>query len=967
MKQHAWLLLWLLTWSLGAAQAAPPLRPTGAPPADETLRPFDARDFALAYDVLLGAGDLQRAFLVAQQAVAALPLDPAWRRKLAQVSEWTQRPQVAAEQWIALFRQGDRSADVVQAVIRLAPMVDQPMLALQAWQVQANRQALTDNQWRDVYSLYETAAEPAQGSLYFETRFAQYKNPLLLEFAGRLAENAGDDDRAQRLYLQRADLAPFSLDVVLRAVVHLVRRDKMQQALAVLEAHEQQVPAASFEYWRLLSQVAWEARAFDKAQAAYARYAELPQATAADWSRLIFLVREQHPEQAADLALQAWRRFGSATQLLLGLSLYAEHNNLSAQARAYAALADQAEVLAVQEPRFLLLRAQFYQRQKKPDLAWVDLHRALQLHPVNNDVVLAGLWFLIDNQKTKLLPAVMQRHAAQAQLDPAFWQAYAAASLVLAQHREAVIWYAKAARQQPDNELLLLNYADALALTRQTGMADRVRRHAWLLLKNKHPQPVMTTASLAQNPDLLALARLSLLDQPGDHGLALVRQWVSQLRGLPDAPGAEQTTVLVLGWAVLKEQFGNARQWMWQRYARQSQQAAPLWGQSQTALQLSESQTLQTLLDQHGSALPVENHIDMAVELGHTQQALDLAFNAMAQQDSETLYDRFRQHAPAQANYVQLGVDLEQQGSQDSRGMQLEARLNPHAKLQLVLTGVVQHYTSHDAVLAELTPASGGLQSLQVQWLGPRGPTRLALARRQDWDGLTSLQLTQNLHWGSRVQLEVGMDWRVGSTLSQAARQAAYENSLWGSANYALGKREYVRVAPRLVNYYTRFGDALGSSQLLDLELGYRLRTEYPDWRLRGVVSHQNFSRTDGLRAATLALPSAALQSAVSTGSINTDTLFIPDDSTSLGLCASLGDAMDGQGRQNVYLRAWRPFLDVCFNHNPLTGSGFNSVLGVAGSLLGNDRLLLQLKHSDGTQPGSTPSKTLALRYRHYF
>jgi hypothetical protein len=88
--------------SASAVEAAPPLAQSTAAvnsaPGSESLRAFDPQDFELAYQVLLGVGDLKRAFLVAQRAVQALPGDRQWRRKLAQVSEWTQRPDIAAQQ-----------------------------------------------------------------------------------------------------------------------------------------------------------------------------------------------------------------------------------------------------------------------------------------------------------------------------------------------------------------------------------------------------------------------------------------------------------------------------------------------------------------------------------------------------------------------------------------------------------------------------------------------------------------------------------------------------------------------------------------------------------------------------------------------------------------------------------------------------------------------------------------------------
>ena len=952
--------------SLQLAQAAPPLAPLAAPGGGaELLRPFDPADFALAYNVLLGAGDLERAFLVAQRAVQASPGDRQWRHKLAQVSDWAKRPDVAAQQWLALFGLGDRATNTLQAVIRLAPLADQPLLALQAWAELAKQQPLTDVQWLDVFGLYEMAAEPSKGSHFFEAQFAANKNPDLLAFAARLAENAGDDDRAQRLYSQRASMLPFSMDVVLKAVVFLIRRDKMQEALVLLQAHQHQVPAQAIDYWRLLGQVAWEARDYGAAKAAYAHYANQPQATLADWSRLIFLMRQEHPAQTADLALQAYKRFGSVEQLLLSLGIYAELGDMAAQARVYAELGGPATNVLAKEIRFLMMRAQFYQRQKKLDLAWVDYRQALKQSPQNAEVVLANLWFLIDGQRVELLPALMREYADQAVTDPVFWQSYAAASQVLERHREAVFWYAKAAARNANDPLMLLNYADALERTDQLVMADRMRRHAWLQLKQKYPL-AQTLHVAAQNSELLALARLRLMDQPGDAGMALVRQWVSQMRGLPDAPATEQTAVLVLGWAIVKEQFNNARAWMWLRYARQSQQAPPLWGDSQTALQLQETQTMGRLLTRHGEALPIYNRYDTAYALGHVQQAVDIAFKGMSPQDDEPLYDRYRQHVPGQANYVQLAWGDTHQGGLNSHGLRFETRLVINPKLHLTLSGTRQQQAGADPVLQALTPATDRLASVQARWLGQRGETTVTIARRDELDGLMSFRLQQSVQLGGRLSLDAGVDLRGESTVSLPMQVAGYENTLYGGVNYTLGKREYVRIAPRYSRYYTQFGDELGNGKLLDMEFGYRIRTEYPDWRLRAFLTRQLFSRTGALSDTAVARLPAGVQEAINNSIIDPLTYFVPESSTSLGACWSMGENLAGQNLQTTYSRAWRPFFDLCLNHNTLSGNGRTGTLGLAGSVTGEDHLLLQLQNNDGRQPGSAPTNSLAVRYRRY-
>jgi Tfp pilus assembly protein PilF len=962
--------------SASAVNAAPPLaQPTVAAngaSGSELLRPFDPQDFELAYQVLLGAGDLKRAFLVAQRAVQTVPGDLLWRRKLAQVSEWSQRPDIAAHQWLALFGQGDRSVDTVRAVIRLAPQADQPLLALQAWAELAKRQPLTDAQWMDVFSLYELAAEPIKGAQFFESQFANTNNPKLLELAARLAENGGDDDRAQRLYSQRAGMAPFFLEVMLRAVVHLVRKDKMRDALTLLQAHQHQVPAQAVAYWQLLSQVAWDAGNYGVARSAYAQYVGNPQASIGDWSRLIFLVRQDHPAQAAQLALTAYRRFGSTDQLMLALEIYDQLGDTKNQTRVYAELGEKANALAATQPRFLLMRAQYYQRQKMPKLAWADFQQTLKRAPGDADILQANLWFLIDEQRVDVLPRLLRAHASEAIKDARLWATYAAASQVLERHRDAVGWYAKAAAHGPNDFPMLLNYADALERVGQTGMADRLRQHVWTQLKEKFPNARVAKIA-ASNPELLALARLSLVNQPGDPSLALVRQWVDQMRGLPDASSTEQTAILVLGWAIVTEQFSNARAWMWRRYARHSQMAPPLWADSQTALQLQETQTMDRLLSLRGDALPIYNRYDMAYTLGHAQQATDMAFRGMAPLDDEPLYDRYRQHMPSQANYVQLGWERQLQGGLNSHALQFETRFMVNPKLELLLSGArsQQSGADSDPVLQALTPSTDRLIGVQLNWYGSRGTSSLAVTKRDELDSLAGLRLQQSYQSGARMSLEAGLDWRAESNISLPMQVAGYENSLHANMTYTLGKREYLRIAPRTSRYYSQFGDDMGSGNFLDLEFGYRIRTEYPDWRLRGYLTRQLFSVGDGIGSESFTRLPLVAQTAVldafANNSIDQVHYFVPESSTSWGGCWGMGENLAGQNLQTTYTRAWRPFFDLCANHNTVSGSGASGSVGLAGSITGEDHVFIELRSSDGTQTGNSSINALVVRYRRYF
>jgi polysaccharide biosynthesis protein PelB len=196
---------------------------------------------------------------------------------------------------------------------------------------------------------------------------------------------------------------------------------------------------------------------------------------------------------------------------------------------------------------------------------------------------------------------------------------------------------------------------------------------------------------------------------------------------------------------------------------------------------------------------------------------------------------------------------------------------------------------------------------------------------------------------------------------------AGYEHSAYGSLSYTLDKRTYLRAAPRLSQYYTQFGDYLGSGRTLDLEAGYRIRTEYPDWRVRVLLSQQDISRDGSVSAASLASLPADLQASIAAGATDPLGYFLPENSTSWGLCAGMGENLAGQNIQTVYSRGWRPYVDMCFRDNTRTGSGYSATAGLVGSITGKDHVAIDFQNGNALSNVEGPTRSLTLRYRRYF
>ena len=954
----------LLCLCAGLAQA----QDTPAPAdAEAPLRRFQADDFTLAYDVFLGNGQLEPALRIARQAVRELPADRAWRRRLAQVAEWLARTDIAAEQWRALFAMGDRSEQTVSSLLRLATSLDDPTSALPAWTYLARQHPLSEAQWNDIYWLFENASEPQRGSRFFEAQYREHHLPLLLDLAARLAAHAGEDDRALALYLERVQLEPMDPDALVQAVFIRLRRDQLDEALALMRAHMHRIPDQELEFWRLLGQVAWESRDYAVSQQAYARSVDSPRAELGDWTRLIFLTRQEHPRRAAELAVLAWHRYGNLEQLLLALDIYAQRGETSAQARLYAALDPQQRSRAELNLNFLLGRALFHQRRREPQLAWADLRRAQRLAPDDETVVVTTLWFLVEAGWPRELAQTLAQHETRAQETPSYWSAYAAGRLTLGQPRQAGIWYRRALARTPDDPLLLAAYADALDQQQQTGLADRLRRQAWLRLAALSADR-KTLREFMRQPEFQTWVRLSLDNRHGDPGLALMRQLQKQLRGaspeVADTTGGDE---LVLAWALTRELPESARRWMLQRYTLAGR-PAPLWAEAQLAQQQYDLPRMAQLLRRQDQVLPPTSRVDLALATGQTALAIDTAYRNMARQaDAAALHEHFRQQAPRQAHYVQVRAFQDRLDPLERLGSELEARLVLSPGLHLLLDWTRVQQSSSDADFATLLPSSDQLDKVELRWLGRERESRAALTRRTELESYNGLRLQHRGRWLHRLAYELELDYRGASELSLPLRAAGYESSVQGALTYQLDQRNYLRASPRLSRYYTQYDDYLGSGTGMELEAGHHFRSTYPDWQARLYVQNQSYSRDGGLSAQTLQRLPAYLQSGIAAGTIDPVGYFIPQDSTTMGACLGAGDNLSGLSLQSEYSRAWRPYGDICLTNNSVVGDGYIAMLGIAGPVRGPDHLSLQWQDSDGTVPGSAPLHTFSIRYRHYF
>jgi Tfp pilus assembly protein PilF len=935
-------------WIAAPALAAEPL---------EIKRPYDERLYTLAYDVFLANGDLESAYLVARSALAQVPGDAAWRERYARVAEWSRRPgeALAAWRWLA-ERRGDEAA--WQAILRLAPGLGDDEALLPALRRQAERPGAAPGDVLALVAAWERAGRPAEALAWLEARAgrdraAASEQAAALELAADLAARMGLRDRAIALNARLIEKSAPDAARLIRLATLQVLAGRYADAHALLRRFRAGVPPEAREYWDLLGDLAWMLQEDDSAIDAYRQLTTRREIQVGDLDRLVSLLRERQPEEAARLAQMGYQRFRNPGLLLQALEIYWERRDLTALRLAYAGLDAEDERRMAQLPFFFSLRSQYRLAAGDAAGARADLERALSIAPDNAELRLAMLWLLIETREHAALRQRLAGDAAAALGERGAWAAHASGWMALGEARRALPFYARLAQASPRDYLWLSAYADALEQAGEAGAAERVRRHAWVEVRRA-----------AQQPDALkdqrlreTVARFVLARSPGDPSLAVIRD----LLRLDAAPGsapnqAERsaaTKELVLSWLISTEQHGNAKAWIWLNYGRKL--AAPGWAAVSVALAEGDAEAAATLLAERPADLPYRDRIEAARLAKQLGTAQSLAFEAQEKHpDDDVLHLQLAQTLLEGAHRAVGGAAYARRGVIESRPRELAAEVWLAQRLRLSVEWREASQRSLDTAVLTGIPARDRELRVTARRLLDDGWLDVGVGTRQGFTDSASARLRLYQSWGRRLSTLFTAARNERTLDSSALAVAGMRDELSLRALYTPSRSEYLTGQLWGARYRSQNGIAFGTASGYDWEAGHRVRIEYPDLTLR-INAARLRSHLEGSGDEALA--------ALNPAGVNPGpAFFVPGGSRRNGFGVGVGETA-----RESWSRALRPYAGLDITRNSLSGGGYNARFGVRGNVVGQDQLNLYWSRARGGGASGDTILEYGVRYEFYF
>lgn len=935
-------------------------------------------DWALAWQLSAGGGDLVLAERVAAQALAS-GQSALWGERLAQVREWGGRPAAALQAWLAQWQRAGGEQAFAQ-VQRLGAMLFDDQALLEAWRLRRQRRPLDDEAVRQLAALYERVGSPEQALALMEERMARARGaadaPTWQRAMAELLVRMGQTPRA----LQKYDLAlsgGLTQAQALEAARVALWANDAERALRYLSVADDgaAVGPDNQAFFALLADVAWDRGDTVRARAVLARLVEGGRETpyqAVRW--LMTLAQGPDPRWLTEAARLAARHPREApVRAQWQAAVFAQGD-----ARAWEAFwVGQTPAVRAQLGRdatFLAARAWFWQRLGEGRRARADMEAAATLRPQDRSLLAGLLWLMVDGRDRAGLRAWLPR--AQGLLgvrDLDLREAMTAGWLQLRQPAQALALMQPQLARRRDDPLWLLGYADALYQSGREAQAQRLRRHAWGLLRAR--LPARDTPLQARRPDpareverqrLMAWLGLAASEaQPAERRQAWARL-LAEARAVRDWSAPEATPLReMLGlWLLAAEQPELARAWLWRQHAWQL--ATPAYQGFAAALQQEDRAELAALLDDEAlrearaegrrAATPPapdapaprglasaggppgpagetdpKDRLTALRRLDRLQEAAREG-NEMAQRLPEGLPEDaallLQQDLVARADRLRVTVAARPTERLSGPARQVWGRVHLDSGLRMEWALDTRHLRSVDpAVLRTRGHEMQRDATIDLHGVGAQGRWQVGVGVVQGPASHATLRLRweREINPGAVLAIEAALAER--SQESDALRVAGRQDRLQATLNLRASPQLDLSTELQWLRLSTAWGRYQGQALHARGSAFYHPRRDPMDWRL-GVQVQWSHTRADGR-------PDPRASWLVPNGQPPPPGLFVGQGG--LGVRLSSGWGM-GHESTEVYRRDVRAWAEAAWSWSSRGETGPSLRAGLRGGLLGRDQ-----------------------------
>lgn len=906
------------------------------------IAPFDHEVYELAYTVYLANNNLEAAFVLAETAVQQRPDDITWRKRLAQLATWLNRPDRALDEWLFLAGR-EKSKESVDEALRFARALNRDEIILQLLTIKLCYDD-TESLWRELIETSNRLGATDQ-ILPILTRAAQRKPSLfILEQLEQFMEQKGDRRQALSyldIIIKRYGATPArSLS---RARMYYDMGD-LPEAYQSLQSAKKRARPSDTAFWQSFSDLAWTQQDEEGCLRAERVLYEGNTARIVDLSRMVIILKGKEPDISFLIARAGWHKF-------FNQSFFFQLVDIGLQLKSWPILDEEYRLLSDEQygslgvtPYFWFARIQVLERIGKKKEALGVYKKALSLFPDDADLMAGRLWLLIETRDKHGLKNAVAEYRRKAFDSPTLRSACAAGYLFLENYQAALPFYEADAVEHRNDVVWLAGYAYVLDKNLNLRRAHEVRQQAWDFLgHNKN-----TFQETIKNRETLGIAaQLSMELAPGDIADAIMSLVINGAK-------TEADRETILSWALATERPEIVRKWLGKKIGVTSP-APPPWAEFSLALRENDQDKLSALLDYNSEDLPIRDRVEAARRIGNSVVAMELAFDGLERTpDDEDLRKQYEELVMLTANHAQSGFTFEQRGGMAQQKSTASGLISIYPCLRLLPSMTFITQKSIDASQLGAIPRSDLSGELGLSLFLNGGDAELAVGHRDALNSFTTIRFRGEKQLPGKMNLSLLLGFNQSAPESvplltvgvkhEAVLQTSWQATSHDSLSLSLGGKIY----------NDQGNNRLGTGERFSIDYRHRLMFMSQGLDLTAEIADNEFHPGGQ--------PGAASAAVIPPGLAVNSSFFLPKSSVQV----DLGVYTD-KSFLNGYVNKWRFFGGGGVIWNSVSGVGYNGEFAVAGRLLGHDRLILSMHAGSDSFGGKGIDITGEIRYTFFW
>ncbi len=819
--------------------------------------PQDADLLSRQIDLELNHGVHSNTFTLAKKLLGLNPENIDYRKRFAEVAEWTGHPDLAMKEHMRLAKIDLDDTDHLREALRLSKAFYASQTFSDLIEVLSEREKLEEAELKLYIASCEREGLPEKAEGFLEDLIDKYPEELAsYDMLIDLRKKLGEPEKLLSSIEEKEWRFGLSIKEVQDKAKLLWKLNRTEQALEFLYSTSILNCPDDLGFWNLLTELSWSLEANVEALSSHRMLWQFGDRVPLLADRLIILSRDQgFEEEAVDVALQAWDEFEIPRFLIQGMEA-AWQKGEREQAVAMVKVAMMREPLFMEFEYYLILRAILLDRSGDHELARFYYERALELNPESPTARPGLLWLLINHRQLEPMLSYLNRWKEDAEYDSSLWAPYASGYQLLNRMPESIVWYQKHAEKNPEDYLWLLSFADALEQAKRPGSAWKLRNYVFTQVLPRVGKRLLRDDDSKADQEAL---RSYVVLTKGFFGVPAGDEWLPGLVEALDRPEedsqlSEESSV---GWYLKKGNFkrnhgasvkyagANARKLAWEYLT--------------SALNENDLSVVSNFFKEHtDQRIQLLNQGDpkasLAFEGGH-----EILNKEKKVQVTNGVVELIQDPSPRDLEQFEVELHHEdllrvsgsysEVGDLDTVGV--SGFYSTSLGEELRLDFEASHQTYHTEEL-DLSQRSWELElTARLRWEQPRRRTHLAArVSTQAADSIVSLKASHQMRLEKYFDPYFEFEFNEQENLSTAIAIAGTRHKASVGARGSWTRRFFYDTQLAWKEYQSRSGSVVGQGPAIEFALGYTLRFDHPRWEVRASTSWLENNRVSSVPSA---------------------------------------------------------------------------------------------------------------------